>query len=143
MYRTRKLTKQYNPRKKRKQHKAGQATCPFCTLPDEQIVYRGKHVLVTKNIYPYQFWDLMKVTDHLMVIPKQHIESISELKQNARQELIDTLADYQDRGYNMYGRESGNIIKSVPHQHTHLIKCDSRMAKFFVFLRRPYMFIRK
>lgn len=143
MYRTRKNTVRYNPRKNRKRLKSGKKQCPFCALPPEQIIYEGKFVLIIENLFPYQFWDFMKVTKHLMVVPKRHIESIRELNQSERKELIDVLADYQDQGYNMYGREHGNVIKSVPHQHTHLIKCDTKTAKFFLYLRKPYMFIRR
>lgn len=143
MYRTRKNIRQYKPHKNREQLKTGKKACPFCTLPDTQIVASGAHMLVIKNIFPYQFWDFMKVTDHLMVVPKRHVESIHELKPAERLDLIDLLADFQSKGYNMYAREQGNVIKSVPHQHTHLIKCDSKTAKLFVYLRRPYMFIRK
>ena len=143
MYRTRKHTKKYSPQKNRKQLKTGDKKCPFCSLPEEQIVENGKTMMVIENLFPYQFWDFMKVTEHLMIVPKRHIESRGKLDQTERDELISTMADYQYRGYNMYGREQGNVIKSVPHQHTHLIKCDSKTARFFLFLRKPYLLIRR
>ena len=143
MYRTRKRIRQYNPRRTRKQLNLGTKACPFCVLPDKQIVETGKSMLVIKNIFPYQFWDFMKVTEHLMVVPKRHVDSISQLNRDEKHELIEVLADYQGRGFNMYGREKGNVIKSVPHQHTHLLKCDSKTAKFYLYLRKPYLLIRR
>ena len=139
MYRSRKVTKQYNPDKKRQEHSAGGVACPFCVLRGNNIiVHDGETMRVVKNLFGYKLWELMDVKEHLMIVPKRHVESISEFTKQEKDEMIELLAEYEKKGYNIYARESGNAIKSVPHQHTHLIKTHRKRAKFFIFSHKPY-----
>jgi ATP adenylyltransferase len=95
-------------------------------------------MLVVKNIYGYTVWELMDVQDHLMIMPKRHVESIFEFTKQEKTETIELIAEYEKKGYNTYARARDNIIKSVPHQHTHLIKTKNKHARFFIFSRKPY-----
>jgi ATP adenylyltransferase len=77
-----------------------------------------------------------------MVVPKRHIDLMSDLNEKEKVELIDVLAAYEEKGFNIYARESKSIVKSIPHQHTHLLRTQGEPTKFFVYLRRPYLLIR-
>ncbi|MDB5169175.1 MAG: hypothetical protein JWO41_531 [Candidatus Saccharibacteria bacterium] len=143
MYRSRKLEKHYNPDKSHKQLRKGAKKCPFCEDAGNLLVKNYLHASVIKNLYPYQYWEFMKVTSHLMVVPSRHIESLHDLTEDERAEVMAIIADYQEQGYNIYAREKDNSSKSVPHQHTHLIKTNNKRANFFLFLRKPYLLIRR
>jgi diadenosine tetraphosphate (Ap4A) HIT family hydrolase len=143
MYRTRKTHKTYNPDKSEKQLRSGRKACPFCDFTDDNMVRSGTHFFIVKNIFPYQFWEFMTVTDHLMIVPNRHVESLHELDKVERIELMDLIGEYQEKGYNVYAREAANTSKSVPHQHTHLIKTDNRRAKFFLYVHKPYLLFRR
>ncbi len=137
MYRSRKTKNKYNPEQAIKRHALGVSHCPFCNKHIE-VVKQAKYFLVVVNGFAYDYWELMNVEDHLMIIPVRHILSIAELTDKERIEWVSLVAYYESRGYNIYLREKDNITKSVPHQHTHLIKTKNKHAKFFVYLRRPY-----
>ena len=143
MYRSRKVTKQYNPDKSVEQLRSGLKRCPFCHPEDSETVYEAKNMRVIKNAFPYQFWEFMTVTNHLMIVPNRHVESLHEFTEPERAEFINLLADYQEQGYNVYAREHANAAKSVPHQHTHLIKTTTKLASFYFYLRKPYVLLRK
>ena len=63
--------------------------CVFCNVLDDEtdrdrenlIVYRGEEVFVMMNIYPYN-------VGHLMVIPRQHIATLSDMSRNAQLEMM-------------------------------------------------------
>lgn len=143
MYRTRKSTKKYNPSSTRKNLRSGKQACPFCDLGDREVVAQTSYNVVLKNIHPYQYWEYMKVTDHLMVVPKKHIESLRDLTNKEKVDTIDLIAAYEAKGYNVYAREKDNATKSVPHQHTHLIKTENKRASIVFYLRKPYFLFRK
>lgn len=98
--------------------------CPFCadeTLDRDVIVTSNRRAMLTVAKAPY-------VQDQLLVIPKRHVEKISQLR------LLETLdclrlirwADkklYQKggRGYNVLLRDGEGVGKSIPHLHIHLI----------------------
>lgn len=142
MYRSRKTKKKYNPEQAIKRHAKGVSHCPFCNNQVE-IVKNANYFQVVKNGFPYDYWEFMNVTDHLMVIPKRHILSIAELNDEERSEWVSLIAEYENNGYNIYLREKENTTKSVPHQHTHLIKTSNEQAKLFVYARRPYLTFKK
>lgn len=143
MYRSRKTRKRYNPTKQFKSLTSGEEKCPFCEISSETIVKKTRYHSVIKNIYSYQYWEAMNVLDHLMIVPNRHIETISELNKTEQAALIQLIADYEKQGYNVYAREKANTMKSVPHQHTHLIKTNNKRASLYFHSRRPYLVIKK
>lgn len=88
------------------------------------------------NIFPYTIWDNFYVDEHLMLVPKRHIDSIGRFTDEELQTYGELLAEYEDDGYSVYGRAASNSAKSVTHQHTHLIKVSSRRVKTLIFLDR-------
>lgn len=101
--------------------------CAFCTKfadSDDDtnlIVKRFKHCAVLMNLYPYN-------AGHLLVIPFKHVACLSELSEDARNELmqattlsIDILKQALDaQGINVglnLGRAAGAGIPSHLHMH--------------------------
>lgn len=99
--------------------------CLFCKIAKNKIpsdvVYEDDEVKVFKDLHP-------KTSVHLLVIPKQHIQSIADLE--AHQSAIVAKLIYiakkiaEEKGLNGYrlifnvGKEGGQI---VDHLHLHLL----------------------
>lgn len=136
----------YHYRKTRKtyeQHKK-KTGCPFCEAARrEKIVYEDDLIFVVHNLTKYDLWELHNVHEHLLVIPKRHVESLNELTDTEKLALMNYIADYETRGYSVYARGVGFVRRSVMHQHTHLIKTDNKDPKFSLFIKKPYLLIKK
>ena len=99
--------------------------CIFCQLINKgrppKIIYRDEKAIVIKDINP-------KSPVHLLIIPKKHIASIKELKEEDKElagHLILTAKKIAERkglsGYKLMfnvGRQAGQIID---HIHLHLL----------------------
>lgn len=107
--------------------KQKQVGCPFCMIKDptyieNEIIEETNYFWVITNAFPYEFFDSIKATDHLMIVPKKHTETISELTEQEHKSLIELINKYEPQGYTFMGRAPSNTAKTVAHQHTHLIK---------------------
>ena len=115
--------------------------CDFCdaehTAP--RIVQELEHAYVIPNRTFYDVWEMRRVTDHLLIIPKRHVLHLSQLSKAERADIINAMAQYEAEGYQIYARSPDSGARSVPHQHTHLIKTDNRPGRALLFLRRPYI----
>ncbi len=137
------------PTRSRKEHKVyknylkklPKDVCQFCLIDQStpQFIKETKHFKIVQNIFPYSMWDMQSVADHLMIIPKQHTDTLSDLTAEQALEFTHLLADYEKQGYNVYARTPGSGIKSVVHQHTHLIKPGKKTRKFIFYLAKPYL----
>ncbi len=105
--------------------------CVFCNAldegvehdPDNFIVYRGEETFAIMNIYPYN-------VGHLMVLPRQHMSTLSDLSRQAQAEMM-ALATYfteilaeimQPDGFNVginLGKAAGAGIDA--HLHIHIV----------------------
>lgn len=135
MHHFRKTVKKYHARKT--------AECPFCanaTLAN--AIKETKNAYIVPNLTHYDIWEGHKVEDHLLVVPMRHVQSMKELTEEERLEIIDLIADYEDNNYSVYARGVGVVTRSVEHQHTHLIKMNPKRPRFVAFLRRPYLLIK-
>lgn len=115
--------------------------CVFCDINQSspQFVESGNYFKIIYNIFPYSFWDYHKVTDHLMIVPLKHTDTIKDLNSEEAQEFVSLLGKYEHRGYNIYARAPKSNSKTVIHQHTHLIKISKKSYKFLLYLKRPYI----
>jgi diadenosine tetraphosphate (Ap4A) HIT family hydrolase len=120
---------------------ADSSVCRFCTIKpaEDQFISATKFFNVIKNAFPYSIWDSQRVTDHLMITPKQHTDNLDVLEGAAQQEYVMLLAKYEKLGYNIYARAPSSTIKTVVHQHTHLIKTDKKTIRAVLLLRKPYI----
>lgn len=118
-----------------------QIGCDFCKfgVDGAKVLKEYDNFWIVENIFGYDLWDGMTVVEHLMIVPKKHTESISNLDARVLAEYGQVIADYDNKGYSYYARSVENKSKSVPHQHTHLLKFDGKRKKFHLFLKRPYI----
>lgn len=116
--------------------------CPFCTIEvgHPQYVQETKSLKVIKNRTPYSLWDSQGVLDHIMIVPKIHTAKLSEIGDEASVEFIRLVETYEMNGYSLYARAVNSKLRSVVHQHTHLIKLDGRQRNFLFMLRKPWYF---
>jgi diadenosine tetraphosphate (Ap4A) HIT family hydrolase len=114
--------------------------CPFCdTTGQGKIISQTADVYVIKNKFSYDLWEFRSVIDHLMIIPTRHVEKLQDLNQHEQKAVMDLIAQYEAKGYNIYARAVGSVQRTVPlHQHTHAIKTDNKQARGALFWRMPY-----
>ncbi len=114
--------------------------CPFCSIDYGHVQYveETNQFKVIRNRIPYSIWDGQGVLDHLMITPKVHTDNLKGMDADAALEYIDLLSGYESQGYNVYARTPGSSIKSVTHQHTHLLKLDGDNKRFVLVLRKPF-----
>jgi diadenosine tetraphosphate (Ap4A) HIT family hydrolase len=140
MYQYRKTHKKYLQHKR---HDAIHVSCTFCeTITKEQLVNETKYTMVIPNRTFYDTWELHDVLDHLLVVPKHHVHSLNDLQDEELLDAMKICAEYEAKGYNVYARGSGSVRRSVSHQHTHLIKIDSKPPRISFFLHKPYLLIK-
>ncbi len=121
--------------------KTDRSVCEFCNFTDRpaEVVEATDNFFVVKNIFPYSLWDSQKVADHLMIVPKQHIDSLASLNDKQLIEYVKLLTKYEASGYNIYSRAPGSNRKTVIHLHTHLIKLTGKNTKLIFSVRKPYL----
>ena len=115
--------------------------CDFCH-PDRhaaRIINEFEHCYVITNRTFYTHWELRRVTDHLMITPRRHVLSLSELTSEESAEIMAVLGKYEQLGYDIFARSPQSSSRSMMHQHTHLIKAEARPARGVLFFRRPYI----
>jgi len=119
--------------------------CDFCDLTDKtgHVVESPGDFRVIKNLFPYDVWDDIPVSEHLLLVPKRHIVGINEMTASEKDQFFELLSKYEKRGYSIYARAPADIAKSVAHQHTHLIKLGTKRTFFKVYLRKPHVLIYK
>lgn len=136
MYHYRKSRKVYNNFPK-------PAGCPFCDPQETATALREtEHAFVLANRTFYDLWELRRVTDHLMIVPKLHVRSLAELPDAAKLDIMKLIGEYESGDYNVYARATTSMTRSVAHQHTHLIKAERKSARMLVHIRRPYLTIK-
>lgn len=97
-------------------------TCPFCTMPEPQLILENEHAKAFYDKFPVQ-------KGHLLIVPKRHVPSYFEANQeeimaihqliHKGKEIIDEA--YQPDGYNI-GVNIGEFGgQTVMHLHFHLI----------------------
>jgi hypothetical protein len=116
--------------------------CSFCSeqLQDEAVLDNDT-MYVVPNRVKYDMFEGMKVTDHLMVIPKAHHETIQTFSDAEKLDAMNIISDYEASGYNIYARAVDSVSRSKKHQHTHLIKLDDKPSKVVIFSKKPYVLI--
>jgi len=100
--------------------------CPFCNIYEkkERIIESKEHTFVILS-------NPRLLPGHLLVIPKRHIEKLSELNEEERKEIFKTVIEYQEKIINKISK--GCDIKQnyrpflkqsnlkVDHMHFHLL----------------------
>lgn len=94
---------------------------------------------VVPNRTKYDVFEGRRVLDHLMIIPVRHSETLADLTDKEKVDMMTIIGEYETKGYNVYARGVGSVSRSVTHQHTHLIKLEEKPMKYFVHLKKPYI----
>jgi ATP adenylyltransferase len=126
---------------------AGDKAAQGCTLCKEidslKIVQQNETMFVIPNRVAYDMFEGRRVTDHLMVIPRRHTESIGDFTDDEKLDQMNIIADYEARGYNVYARAIDSSSRSVKHQHTHFIKLVGKKPQFIFYVAKPHLLIDK
>jgi len=141
MHHYRKTLKQYSA------FNAKDATIAACGLcregSGERIIRQNDTMFVIPNRVSYDMFEGRRVKDHLMVIPKRHVETLADFTDQEKIDQMTIASAYEAQGYNVYARGVGSISRSVKHQHTHLIKLVDKKPRFIVFSEKPHILIDK
>jgi diadenosine tetraphosphate (Ap4A) HIT family hydrolase len=136
-YRSRKENKKYDghlliPKK---------VGCVFCAAKKGygQCIERYKYCKVLKNRFPYSIWDGQRVMDHLMIVPNKHTDSIGDFSKDEILEYMKVIGEYEEKGYSIYARTPSSTVKSVVHQHTHLIKNTGKDLRLILYIAKPFL----
>lgn len=140
-YRTRKETINYKKYMRQRKKQGKDDDCIFCEVVPgfPQFVKELKHFKIIRNIFMYSSWDGQAVSEHLLLVPHKHVNSLAHLSKAAALEYFDTVTAYEEKGYHVYARGSGTSTKTIVHQHTHLIRPAGKHHKLVIFLAKPYM----
>lgn len=119
--------------------------CPFCLLkhpilnPDGRtITEKTKYALVIDNKFAYDAWEGFRVIEHLMLIPKRHVDSLADLTKAERADIMDLYCKYEAAGYNIYSRAPNSSVRTHTHVHTHFIKIEGQGAAHYEYIKEPY-----
>jgi len=117
--------------------------CDFCEFSGDtpQVIASTDKFWIVKNIFAYSHWDDTPVEDHLMIVPKRHIEGLHELTPAEAAGFFKLVSRFERLGYSFYARTPRSIAKSIPHQHTHLIKLGDNFSRFHLHIRKPHFVI--
>jgi len=143
MYHYRKTYKKYA--QKNKDDKQKGTLCTFChNITHEQKAESNDTMQVVFNRVSYDVFEGRAVLDHLMIVPKRHVESLNDFTDQEKLDLMSLAGEYEAKGYNVYARGMGSITRSVKHQHTHLIKIkNGAKAKLIFYLQKPHFLINR
>lgn len=114
--------------------------CQFCdfALGSEPIERTFQHFWVVQNLFPYHIWDSSQTAEHLLLVPKRHVDTLAHFTHDERVEYMAILAEYESNGFNIYSRSPGSGQKSVAHQHTHFIKSGKPISSQ-LFINKPHI----
>lgn len=115
--------------------------CNFCDFASQRVLGTLATHWVIDNLYPYELFDDMVVSDHILIVPKRHIVGISEFTTEERVDFLDTVSEYEEEGYTLFARAPMNKAKSVTHQHSHMIKpnLDRDPIQSLIYKRAPHV----
>ena len=141
MYHYRKTRKYYE--QKNRQDKSYDEDCSFCrSSTHEKTIDQNDTMFVVANRVSYDVFEGKGVLEHLLMVPKRHVESFEELDDQEKIDAITMMGKYETNGYNIYARAVDSTTRSVKHQHTHLIKQEPRQASMLLYVKKPYMMVK-
>lgn len=114
-------------------------SCPFCAIQADDIVAETSQMYVIKNRVAYDYFEGVPVLDHLMVIPKRHVKSLSEMTDAEKVDYVSTLGEFEKTDYGVYSRAANSAIRSVEHVHTHVLKIPGRRVGWQLYVEKPYL----
>jgi diadenosine tetraphosphate (Ap4A) HIT family hydrolase len=135
----RKTSKKYSKLNKNDKSLSG---CTFCKeIGGPRIVKENNTMFVIANRVSYDMFEGRRVTDHYMVIPKRHVESLKDFTEQEKLDHMTLLGEYEDKGYNVYARALTSISRTAKHQHTHMIKLLNKHSRMVFYTKNPHILI--
>ena len=123
-------------------HGRDSGTCSLCERLDTyDIVEETAHMVVMENQIPYDVFVASQVDKHLLIVPKQHREMLSQFSDDEQREYVMLLAKYDDLGFSSYTRSISNTARSQSHYHTHLLRTAKGMVRAFLYWEKPYILL--
>lgn len=121
---------------------AGQTICTLCNENNQpRIIAKTDTMFIMPNRVAYDMFEGRRVVDHLMVIPRRHVEVVSEFTTQEKIDQVTIMGEYEALGYDAYARGAGSVSRSVRHQHTHLIKMLDKKAKLIIYTEKPHLLL--
>lgn len=118
-------------------------TCTFCRQETRaKILDENDSMYVVANRVSYDVFEGKGVIAHVLMVPKRHVESISELTEKEKIDAMNLIGKYESDGYSIYARAVDSTTRSVKHQHTHFIKQEPHQARLMLYMKRPYTLIK-
>ena len=125
-----------------KRDKDLQRPCPFCDLAQvAEIIEQTETMLVIRQRVPYDQFEGVVVSDHLMLIPRKHHVSLETLTDQEKIEYVTLAAKYESGDYGIYSRAKNSMTRSVEHVHTHLLELKGPRVRRMVFIEKPYILL--
>ena len=66
--------------------------CPFCNINPEKT-----RILKDKKFVRVIFSNPCLMPGHLLIVPKRHVEKLSELNEEEQKELFETIIEFQEK----------------------------------------------
>src|SRR5690606_28572825 len=82
--------------------KKSEGSCPFpsCQGRNGQMILRENDTMyVIANRVPYDMFEGRRVEDHLMVIPKRHVETIADFTDQEMIDQMTIIGEYESQRY--------------------------------------------
>jgi diadenosine tetraphosphate (Ap4A) HIT family hydrolase len=118
--------------------------CTFCKeVGQARVIYENDTMFIIPNRVAYDMFEGRRVLEHLMVIPKRHVETLAEFTDREKIDQMTIAGEYEAEGFNVYSRGVGSVSRSVHHQHTHLIKLVNKKSRLIIFSAKPHILIDK
>lgn len=114
--------------------------CYFCD-PIANVIENYDNFFIMKNNFPYDIWDYIKVSKHLLLVSKKHFTNLDEFSKSLLVEYANIIQKYSRVGYDIFTRSSNSKIKTQPHFHTHLIKTAGKRVQEINYEAHPYKLV--
>lgn len=103
------------------------------------VAHESDLFYVINNRVAYDYFEGVPVRDHLMVIPKRHIQTIADMTNAEKIEYVTLLGEYERKDYAVFSRAVQSSIRSVAHVHTHLLKIPGKRVSWLLYIEKPYL----
>lgn len=106
--------------------------CVFCRkgyLEGRAVEGSNSLFTVVQALAPYDYWDMKKVQQHLMIVPNRHISSLHSMSDAESEKYVAMVKEYAKNNYDVYVRNHESKIKTITHLHIHCFKTEEVRQK--------------
>lgn len=104
-------------------------SCPFCDLSQHEIIYQDDFCFGVVILEPVK-------DGHLMVLPKRHVETLSDLKPEESKAIADLLDKFKKALMDLYDDDPMILMNTgshgtQPHIHIHILPSRGGLRDLF------------